>query len=162
MTIPSLIQRTQIWSGHISAFLLGSMFVAFILQVIFRYLLNLPIGWTVEWVTLSWLWGVLFTFAFVSNNNDMIRLDILYSLMPKNVARVMDVVTSLCCAAIFIVTLPKAWEYVDFMSIERTAYLRLPFNWVFALYIPFHVSVIIRMFAISWKAITHSQEAKHA
>ena len=33
---------------NILAAMLGLMFAAFILQIVFRYLLNLPIGWTNE------------------------------------------------------------------------------------------------------------------
>ena len=51
-------------SDHLIAALMASMFVVFILQVIFRYLLDLPVGWTVEWVTIAWLWGAFVQFRF--------------------------------------------------------------------------------------------------
>ena len=40
--------------------MLAAMFFAFILQIVFRYLLNLPIGWTPELSVILWLWLVLF------------------------------------------------------------------------------------------------------
>ncbi|PHP65902.1 C4-dicarboxylate ABC transporter permease [Zhengella mangrovi] len=150
----SLGQLIARYGEHVTAFLLGSMFVVFILQIVFRYFLDLPVGWTVEWVTIAWLWGILFSFAFVIRTGDMIRLDIVYSAVPRGVRRAFDVFTGLTCAAIFAITLPKAWEYVDFMKIERTAYMRWPFNWVFAIYIPFHVAVIVRMLLVAWGGIT--------
>ncbi len=145
-------------ADHFGAFLLGSMFFVFILQIVFRYFFNLPVGWTVEWVTIAWLWVILFTFAFVIPVGDMIRLDIVYSSMPRPIRRTFDVISGLGCAAIFAWTLPNAWEYVGFMDIERTAYLRLPFSWVFAIYIPFHVAVIVRMLQLAWGGITGGRQ----
>ena len=135
--------------NHITAALLLSMFVVFILQILFRYVLGLPVLWTVEWVTIAWLWGILFSFAFVIKTGDMIRLDILYNAVPRGWRRGMDVVAGLTVAGIFIYTLPHAWDYVTFMKIERTAAFRWRFDLVFAIYIPFHIAVIVRMLLLA-------------
>ena len=45
--------------------LLAAMFVAFIIQIVFRYLFNFPIGWTSELTVTTWLWIVLWGAAFV-------------------------------------------------------------------------------------------------
>lgn len=142
--------RISSWSNHITAALLLSMFVVFILQIIFRYVLGWPVLWTVEWVTLAWLWGILFSFTFVIKTSDMIRLDILYNAVPTGVQRFMDIFSGLTVAAIFAYTLPHAWDYVSFMGIERTAAFRWRFDVVFAIYIPFHIAVIVRMLLLAY------------
>lgn len=139
--------------SHLTAALLLSMFVVFILQILFRYVFGLPVLWTVEWVTIAWLWGILFSFTFVIRNGDMIRLDILYNAVPPSWRRGMDIFTGLSTAAVFAWTLPHAWDYVTFMGIERTAAFRWPFDLVFAIYIPFHIAVIIRMLIVAWGGI---------
>ncbi|WP_238367261.1 TRAP transporter small permease [Mesobacterium pallidum] len=149
--------RISGWANHLSAALLLSMFVVFILQILFRYVLGLPVLWTVEWVTIAWLWGILFSFTFVIRTSDMIRLDILYNAVPRAGRRAMDVFAGLTTAAIFAYTLPHAWDYVTFMGIERTAAFRWPFDLVFAIYIPFHVAVIIRMLLVAWGGIAGSR-----
>ncbi|MGH1368536.1 MAG: TRAP transporter small permease [Maritimibacter sp.] len=128
----------------ILAALLFSMFVTFLLQIFFRYFTNMPMGWTVEWVTIAWLWGILFGFAFVVRDSDIIRLDVLYAALPRGARRVMDVITGLTLAAIFLYTLPACWDYLTFMMREKTAYIRIPFFWVFVIYIPFAISVALR------------------
>lgn len=55
------------------ALLLASMFVTFLIQIVFRYFLNLLLGWTVEYVAISWLWGILFGYAFVIRDAAMNR-----------------------------------------------------------------------------------------
>jgi C4-dicarboxylate transporter DctQ subunit len=141
-----LAQRAE----DILALLLLSMFVTFILQIVFRYLLNLPIGWTVEWVSIAWLWGILFGYAFVVKETEVIRLDVLYSAVPVGMRRVFDVLSGATIAVVFAWTLPATWEFVDFMKIERTAYMRIPFNIVFAVYIPFAIAVILRSLMTAW------------
>ncbi len=148
-----LADRIASFGNHLTAALLLSMFVVFILQIVFRYILGLPVLWTVEWVTIAWLWGILFSFTFVIKTGDMIRLDILYNAVPRGVRRGMDVLAGLTVAGIFAWTLPRAWDYVTFMGIERTAAFRWPFDLVFAIYIPFHVAVIVRMLLVAWGGI---------
>ena len=44
---------------NLLALMLAVMFIAFLLQIAFRYLLNLPTGWTSELTVVMWLWLVL-------------------------------------------------------------------------------------------------------
>ena len=56
------------------------MFAAFIVQIVFRYLFNFPIGWTSELSVITWLWLVLWGAAFVVREKDEIRFDYLFSI----------------------------------------------------------------------------------
>lgn len=146
------------WLGkraeNLLALLLFTMFVAFLLQIVFRYFLNLPVGWTVEWVAIAWLWGILFGYGFVVRETDVIHLDVLYDAMSRGVRRGFDVITGVFVALVFAWTLPASWDYVDFMQIERTAYLRWPFNLVFFVYMPFAIAVIVRALLTAWAGLT--------
>lgn len=139
---------------NLLALLLLSMFVTFLLQIVFRYFLSLPVGWTVEWVSIAWLWGILFGYGFVVRETDVIHLDVLYDAMPRGVRRTFDVITGLIVAGVFAWTLPATWDYVDFMKIERTAYMRWPFNLVFFIYIPFAIAVVVRALMTAWAGLT--------
>lgn len=137
----------------LAAVLLG-LFLAFLIQIVFRYLLNLPLGWTVEFVLIAWLWIILFGYAFVVHESEVIRLDILYVSLPRWGRRVMDVITGAICAGVFLYTLPAVVDYVTFMSIEKTSYMKIPFDWVFAIYIPFVLSVVVRCGISIWRGLT--------
>jgi C4-dicarboxylate transporter DctQ subunit len=143
------------------ALLLGSMFSVFIVQVAFRYILNLPLGWTLEYVTIAWLWGILFGYAFVIRSDDRVSFDIVYGVMPKNVRRAMDVVSGLVCAAIFAWSLPKTVGYIAFMHLERTDYLHIPFDVVFSIYVPFALSVIARSLMTVWHGLRGDRGVEH-
>ncbi|MCI5077340.1 TRAP transporter small permease subunit [Oricola sp.] len=153
------------WLGRraeeLLALILASLFVTFLIQIVFRYFLNLPLGWTIEFVSIAWLWGILFGYAFVTRDQEIIRLDIVYGAVPVGAQRVMDGVTGLICTGIFLWSLPNVWEYVTFMKIEKTAYMRIPFDYVFSIYIPFAIAVSIRCLINVWQAIrgTHPKYA---
>jgi C4-dicarboxylate transporter, DctQ subunit len=138
---------------NILALMLFSIFVTFLIQILFRYVLNLPLGWTVEYVAMAWLWANLFGFAFVVRDDEIIRLDILYAMAPSTAQRIMDVIAHLTCAGVFLATFPAVLGYVKFMSIEKTAYMQLPYNWVFSIYLPFMLSVIVRSLVNVWQAV---------
>ena len=45
---------------NLLAAMLAIMFAVFIIQIVFRYVVNLPIGWTNEISVIMWIWLVLF------------------------------------------------------------------------------------------------------
>lgn len=153
----AMITRVGAWlrrrAENLVALLLLSMFVTFLIQILFRYVLNLPLGWTVEYVAIAWLWGILFGYAFVVRDAEIIRLDLLYNIAPPLVRRAMDVLANLVCAAIFAWTLPKVWEFVSFMAVEKTAYMQVRFDLVFAIYVPFSIAVIVRCLIHTWRSL---------
>ena len=143
------------------ALLLAAMFVTFLYQVTVRYavanIMAIPINWTnwtVEFVSITWLWGILFGYAFVVKDADIIRLDILYNVLPLSVRRVFDVITGVVVVVVLAWTLPKCWDYIEFMYRERTPAMRIRFEYVFSIYGAFAIAVIIRSLLNVWGAVT--------
>ena len=56
--------------------MLGVMFFAFMVQIVFRYFFNFPTGWTTELTVVIWLWMVLWGAAFVVKESEEIRIDL--------------------------------------------------------------------------------------
>ena len=137
--------------------MMATMFVAFILQVVFRYALNLPVGWTDEVCTLVWLWGILWGASFVMSNREDIRFDMLYSQLPRPLRRGSTVLASVAVVALLVFSLPASWSYVSFMKVEKTASFGIPLNWVFSVHIIFMLSMIVRHAAIGWQALTRDR-----
>ena len=55
---------------NLLALMVAVMFVAFLVQVGFRYLLNMPVGGPSELTVVMWLWLVLWGAAFVLREDD--------------------------------------------------------------------------------------------
>ncbi|MEO3997448.1 TRAP transporter small permease subunit [Mesorhizobium sp. CAU 1732] len=138
---------------NIACAMLAAMFVAFILQITFRYLLNLPIGWTHEISVVLWIWLVLFGSAFVVREREEIRFDLVYGAVSDNPRRVMAIITAAALIILFGMSLPAVIDYVMFMKVERSAYLKIRFDYLYSIYVVFAVAMIIRYIWIAWEAV---------
>ena len=74
------ISRAVEWirrrAENIVAGLLGVMFIAFILQIVFRYFFNFPIGWSSELSVVAWLYMTLIGSAFWLKEHEEVRFDL--------------------------------------------------------------------------------------
>lgn len=150
-TIGSWLRRR---AENFAALLLGTMFIAFLVQIVFRYVFSWPAGWAFELTIVCWLWGVLFGAAFIVDEKDEIRFDVIYGAIPPTARRVIAVVTGIAMLAIYGMSLPAVADYVAFMKVERTAYLKIPFNWLYSIYVVFAVAVLVRYAVLVWRAIS--------
>ena len=140
--------------------MLAVMFVAFIVQIVFRYFFNFPIGWTSELSIITWLWLVLWGAAFVVKEREEIRFDLLYVAVGPGARRVMGIITGLAIVILYAVSLPATIKYVSFMKVEKTSYLKIPFDWLFSIYVIFLVAVIVRyLWLLSRLVRGHDPEA---
>lgn len=138
----------------VAVVLLATMFGAFLIQIFLRYVMNWPVGWTSEVSTATWLWVVLWGAAFVVDEREEIRFDILYRAVGESTRRVFDMLTGTAVIVIYAVSLPAIIGYVSFMRVERTDYLKIPFSIVFSIYVVFAVAIIARYGFILWRSLT--------
>ena len=125
------------------AALLAVMFAAFIVQIVFRYFFNFPVGWTSELTVITWLWMVLWGSAFVLKESEEIRFDLISGAVGRRTRRVMGVILGVSIVALYAVSLPATVKYVGFMKVEHTSYLKIRFDYLFSIYVIFAVAVIV-------------------
>jgi TRAP-type C4-dicarboxylate transport system permease small subunit len=58
--------------------------------------------------------------------------------------RVMGIITGVAIVVLYALSLPASYKYVSFMKVEKTSYLKIPFDWLFSIYLLFLVAVIVR------------------
>jgi C4-dicarboxylate transporter, DctQ subunit len=138
---------------NILAALLAVMSLAFIVQIVFRYLFNFPIGWTSELTVITWLWLVLWGAAFVVTEAEEIRFDLIYGAVSTRVRRIMAIITALAILVLYGMSLPAVVDYVTFMKVQSTAYLKIRFDLLFSIYVIFAVAILIRYAWILWQAL---------
>jgi C4-dicarboxylate transporter DctQ subunit len=138
---------------NLIAAMLGVMFVAFIAQIVFRYFLNLPTGWSTELSLVMWLWMVLLGTAFALREEDEIRFDIFTSMAGPRARRIMAVIVAAAAVALFALSLPATYSYVSFMQVERSSYLKIRLDWLYSIYVVFVVAIIVRYLWLLWQAV---------
>lgn len=129
---------------NVAATMVAVMFFAFIIQIVFRYFLNLPVGWTSELSVVLWLWLVLWGAAFVVKERDEIRFDLLSELAGRRARIVMGIVAALALLVLYGISLKPSFEYVAFMKVEKSSYLKVRMDWLFSIYVVFLIAVIVR------------------
>jgi C4-dicarboxylate transporter DctQ subunit len=152
--VPEQIRRAAGWlrrrAENVAVILLAVMFTAFIVQIVSRYLLNLPTGWSSELTVICWLWLILWGAALVIREREEIRFDIVCGSVRPPVRRAMAVITALALVGLYGWSLPAVWDYVAFMKVQRTAYLRIRYDHLYAIYLLFAVATIVRYLWIVW------------
>jgi TRAP-type C4-dicarboxylate transport system permease small subunit len=133
--------------------MLAAMFMAFLLQIFFRYVVGLPVGWTHEVSVILWVWLVLFGAAFVISEREEIRFDIIYGAVGSRPRRVMAIVTAIALIVLYGISLPAVYDYVSFMKVERTAYLKIRFDLLYSIYVVFAAAAIVRYLWVGWQAL---------
>ncbi len=134
----------------VAATLLAVIFVAFLLQIAMRYVFNWPVGWTTELSLAAWLWLVLWGGAFVLRDHEEIRLDLLLASVGRRARRVLSGLGSLSIGALFALSLPATYDYVRFMRVEKSSYLKVPMDLMYAIYLVFALAVIARC---AWRVL---------
>ena len=160
------ISRLAVWLRHgaeaVAASMLAVMFLSFLITVLFRYVLNWPAGWASELSSVMWVWLVLFGAAFILRERDEIRFDILYSNVSSPIRRAMTVIFCIGVVALFLVSLPAVYDYVTFMKVQRSSYLRIRYDWLYSIYVVFALAVIIRHTWIGIRAVLGHDPITHS
>jgi TRAP-type C4-dicarboxylate transport system permease small subunit len=137
----------------VAVLLLMAMFLAFMIQIVFRYVFNWPVGWTSELSVLCWLWVVLWGAAFVTSEKDEIRFDVVYGLLSAEMRQRLTIVTGIAILLIYGMSLPAVTDYVLFMRVERTSYLKIRFDIAYFAYVIFAVATLGRYAWLTWQAL---------
>ena len=129
---------------NIAVAMLAALFLTFILQIGSRYVLNSPIGWTLELCLTLWLWIVFWGTAFCVRDRDHVTFDILYLSAGRRVRQVFAIVTAVAIVVGLSASLPATWDYITFYEIKKSATLKIRLDYVFSVYAIFAVAVIAR------------------
>jgi TRAP-type C4-dicarboxylate transport system permease small subunit len=136
---------------NVLAAMLGIMFAAFMAQIVFRYVLNFPIGWTSELTIIMWLWGVLWGAAFVVRESEEIRIDLIHGLVGRRTRCAMGIITGVAIVVLYAASLPATIDYVSFMKVEKTSYLKIRLDYLYSIFVLFLIAIIVRYVWILWQ-----------
>jgi TRAP-type C4-dicarboxylate transport system permease small subunit len=129
---------------NVAAALLAVMFVAFIIQIVFRYAFNFPIGWTSELTVIAWLYLVLLGSAFWLKESEEIRFDLVAGALGPRGRRIAGGLVAGAVVVLFAMSFPAAWSYVTFMKVETSPYMKIRRDILYSVYLFFAGAIILR------------------
>ena len=133
----------QARADDVAVALLTAMFVAFVLQITARYVVNYPLPWTLELSLTMWLWTAFWGSALCLRNKDHIAFDMIYNHVRPGVRRVFGAISALAIIVAMLASLPATWDWVSFLTIKKSATLRIPLAYVFSLFLLFMLGTIV-------------------
>ena len=133
----------------IAATLLAALFITFLLQIFSRYVLNSPFGWTLELCRILWVWIVFFCCAFLVQEKDHVKFNLIYSASSNRSKFIMSIISCLAIILILGWALLPTFDYIDWMKMRKTSTVRIPItgekirlSYIFSIYGIFMISVI--------------------
>jgi C4-dicarboxylate transporter, DctQ subunit len=136
---------------NIVAAMLAIMFVAFIIQIVFRYFFNFPIGWSSELSVVTWLYMVLIGSALWLKESEEIRFDLVSGSLGPRGRRVIGIIVAAAGLVLFAMSFPATWKYVTFMKVESSSYLKIRLDILYSVYLLFAAAIIVRYAWDVWR-----------
>ena len=160
--MPPAARRIVAWvrarAENVVSALLGVMFVAFIVQIVFRYFFNFPVGWSSELSVIAWLYMVLLGSAFWLKEGEEIRFDLVTEMVGARARRVVSFFVAVAAVVLFGMALPATVKYVAFMKVESSSYLKIRLDLLYSVYVVFAVAVVVRYAWAAWAAVRGEAE----
>jgi TRAP-type C4-dicarboxylate transport system permease small subunit len=128
--------------------LFALLFLVFVVQVVARFVFNMPLAWTDEAAVILYLWAILWGAALVCSDKENVAFDLLYQKARPSMQRVMALIACALIGVLAAWALPGSLDYIHFMQRERTPVLGLPFHWVFA---PFGILLLALALRSAWR-----------
>ena len=142
----------------ISAASFALMFGAFMIQIVSRYVFDMPVSWSLEICSIGYIWIVFFTSDVLLTERQHIVFDVLYQKFPPRQRRVLAVLLTATLGLIFLAALPTTLEYLSFLGRRKTMILRLPMDIVYSCFGIFMIAVVVgaavrlkRLFGPDWQ-----------
>ncbi len=144
LTVATAVDWMRRRAENVVAGLLGLMFVAFIIQIVFRYFFNFPIGWTSELsVDHLAVHGAAGLRVLAEGERGSPLRPHFGQPGAAGTARV-GLIVAVAAVVLFGMALPATVKYVAFMKVESSSYLKIRLDILYSIYVVFAVAVIVR------------------
>jgi TRAP-type C4-dicarboxylate transport system permease small subunit len=170
-----LLNKLKIRFFHLTEFIaaiaLAAIFIIFLLQIFTRYAPRIswiiplpiisdwmnslqPIGWTVNLISVLWVWIIFFGCSFFVRDGEHVVFDLLVFAVPPKIQKIFLTIVALFMITIMLYSFGPTWDAIfgsRLMELKKIQTLRIPITgekipikWLFAPYIILMIAVICR------------------
>ncbi len=107
------------------------LFVLFVINVFFRYVLNAPLTWPYELITLGFVWTAIFGATYVRRIHGHVQFTLVYDGVSPKTQRIFRILANSAVALAFAIAFPATLDWVLFMGFKKSANLQIPFSIAF-------------------------------
>jgi len=166
-----IFKRISRVAEFIAAIILAAIFLIFLLQIFTRYAPKIawlmpiqpihnwmialePIGWTINLISLLWVWLIFFGCAFFVRESDHVVFDLFFQALSRSWQRYLAMATALIMVAAMLYSFGPTWDAIfgnRLMELKKIQTLRIPITgdkipmkWLFAPYIMLMIVITLR------------------
>ncbi|MHB0896424.1 MAG: TRAP transporter small permease [Spirochaetales bacterium] len=104
------------------------LFITFIVQVFYRYVIRLPLMWPEELSTFCFIWTTLLSAAYIRRIHGHVAFTLLYDKLPESKKVIVRLISNTLVLAAFLIPLKAIFIYLKAMYVEKSSVLRIPFS----------------------------------
>ena len=121
-----LLRRTDAVLLGVAGLFSACYLVCVTLQVVFRYVLKLPLVWSEELALYLFIWSSLIAAATLVGTNEHFSISCFADLLPARVRRILDVGITVLCIVFALLVVAKGTEWSWRMRWASSAVLQIP------------------------------------
>lgn len=127
----------------------GAMFIvifgAIVAQTAARYIFGSPLANSQELATIAFIWLIFWAIGCNLSLASHVRFDIVYSIAPDVLKRVMTIACNVFFLGVFVAALPDTLAYFEFLKFQFTASMGMTYQIAFFTYFVFAVAFPIKL-----------------
>lgn len=116
---------------------------AIVIQVFYRYFLNISLEWPFELSIYAYIWTLYLGAAWGIREGHHVKFNILYDALPPKVQKMINIIFNTITTVVFIIIFKPVWEYLLFNYRIKTVALKIPWTYVFMVFSIFLTLTII-------------------
>jgi TRAP-type C4-dicarboxylate transport system permease small subunit len=104
------------------------LFVTFIVQIFFRYVLDDPLMWPEELESLAFIWTTLLSAGYIRRVHGHVAFTLVYERLPEAFRKLSRLCANFLVFLAFIIPLPSIFTYLKALHLEKSSVLRIPLS----------------------------------
>ena len=128
---------------YLSMLALVTCVAAIVVQVFYRYVLNIALDWPFELSVHAYIWTLYLGAAWGVREGYHVRFNILYDKLSYKVQKVVNIIFNSITTVVFILIFWPNWDYLLFNYRIKTVAFKLPWTYVFMVFPIFLILTII-------------------
>ncbi|MDR1932107.1 MAG: TRAP transporter small permease [Spirochaetales bacterium] len=136
-----LLFLRNIFEVYIPAVSFIIMFLTFILQIFFRYVIHDPLTWSMEIIVIGFVWTVTFGACYTMRQRSHVKFSMIYDRLSPRPAAVIRMLGNILITAAFASLVTASWKYSFFIGFQKTAVFRISYTLIFLPFVYFLCSI---------------------
>ena len=114
-----------------------------IIQVFYRYFLNISLEWPFELSIYAYIWTLYLGAAWGIREGHHVKFNLIFDALPTRIQKIINIFFNSITTTVFIIIFKPVWEYLLFNYRIKTVALKIPWTYVFGVFSIFLFLTII-------------------